>query len=162
MPVNPAPIRRLHSKDTHALLDVWQQASRQAHGFLTEQFLTLERINIRHLWLPKAETWVYLEQRRLVGFISVRGDHVGALFVRPDHQFAGIGRALMDHAFLHRRYLQLDVFAANDSGRAFYERYGFRPIGEYTHEATGQAMIRLARHSPFGQSTRSTGHPGEE
>lgn len=49
----------------------------------------------------------------------------------------------MDEARASRDHLELDVFEANVIGRAFYERYGFRVVGERVDEATGLRVLRL-------------------
>ena len=49
----------------------------------------------------------------------------------------------MDHARSIRGVLELLVFEDNKVGRAFYEKYGFRQIGEEIHEETGFMQMRL-------------------
>ena len=71
------------------------------------------------------------------------GNEVGGLFVAPGSHREGIGRALMDHARASRDYLELDVFEANDIGRAFYDAYGFKLVGERLEEETGFRILRL-------------------
>lgn len=136
-------IRRYDERDLDAVTEVWYAASRQATPFLSEEFLSEERRNIRDLWMPQAETWVYDHDIGLVAFTALLQEEVGGLFVRPDAQGQGIGRALMDHAVSLRGRLCLDVFEDNVVGRRFYGRYGFEQIGEHVHEATGLRQIRL-------------------
>lgn len=49
----------------------------------------------------------------------------------------------MDHARSIRSALELVVFDGNKVGRAFYEKYGFRQVGEEVHEETGFMQLRL-------------------
>ena len=56
----------------------------------------------------------------MVGFISLLGDEVGGLFVAPTWHRQGIARALVDHARASRDHLELEVFEANEIGRAFW------------------------------------------
>lgn len=51
-------IRPYRSKDLGDVLELWHQASRIAHPFLTEAFLEKERAEIAERWLPVAETVV--------------------------------------------------------------------------------------------------------
>jgi putative acetyltransferase len=137
-------IRAYQDPDLNDLLDVWEQASRLAHPFLDDDFLRFERQAIAELHLPAAETWVFVVEERVVGFIALVGDEVGALFVDPAHHRRGIGRALMDHARAIRRDpLEVEVFEANAIGRRFYVRYGFVPVKERVHEQTGHPLLRL-------------------
>jgi putative acetyltransferase len=54
------------------------------HPFLSADFLDEERVSIPNVYLPKAETWVWETDGRVIGFISLLGNEVGALFVHPD------------------------------------------------------------------------------
>jgi putative acetyltransferase len=136
-------IREYEAGDLDGLLEVWYEASRVAHPFLSEDFLDAERRAIPEQYLPIAETWVYEDGGRVVGFIALIGDVVGAIFVAPERHGRGIGRALMDHARASRDHLDVEVFKANAIGRAFYDAYGFEVVGERMHEETGHPLLRL-------------------
>ena len=136
-------IRQYGTADLDQVLEVWLAASKIAHPFLTEEFMATERENIRNVHMPKAATWVYEDAERVVGFIALIGNEVGAVFVSPEMQGRGIGRALMDLARDRREILELDVFQANRIGRRFYEKYGFIQIGRHVHEGSGQPCLRL-------------------
>ena len=136
-------IREYKEQDLDDLLSVWATASEIAHPFLTKEFLALERENIPKVYLPKAETWVSEEDGCVIGFISLLGNEVGAIFVHPKYHRKGIGRELMNKARELRGELYVEVFAANTIGRKFYAKYGFELIEEKVHEQTGLELIRL-------------------
>ena len=136
-------IRKYESADLEDLLSVWAAASAVAHPFLSSEFLRQERHNISNVYLPNAETWVWEADGRVVGFIALLGNEVGAIFVDPAYQRKGIGRALMDSARMVRDQLELEVFKENALGRAFYARYGFELVHEKIHEQTGREILRL-------------------
>lgn len=136
-------IRPYADEDLGDLLDVWYRASIIAHAFLSEDFLEEERQRIADEWMPVADTTVYEDDGRVVGFLSLVGNEVGAIFVDPDRQSRGIGRALMDRARASRPFLELSVFEANGIGRRFYESYGFRVVGRGVNELTGHAELRM-------------------
>ncbi len=136
-------IRKFKETDCEAIIEVWFAASQVATPFLSDEFLAEERDNIRKIWLPKAETWVFEAEDFVAGFISLIGNEVGAIFVDPDYQGRGVGRALMDHASSLRDFLYLDVFEENTVGRRFYDRYGFRIERKHVHKQTGQMQIRM-------------------
>ena len=110
---------------------------------MSEEFLTNERQEISARWLPMAETTVYDVDGHVVGFIALIGNEVGAIFVDPDHQSTGVGRALMNHARESRPFLELSVFEANAIGRRFYDAYGFEFVERHIHEASGETELRL-------------------
>ncbi len=136
-------IRSYDADDLAELLNVWYDASQIAHPFLTRDFLDQERRNVIQKYLPIAETWVFEEEGRVVGFIALIGSEVGGIFVTPRRHGQGIGRALMDHARASRHHLDVEVFEANEIGRAFYDAYGFEVVGAGVHEETGEPVLRL-------------------
>lgn len=136
-------IRKYEEKDLDQLIEAWYESSLVSTPFLTADFLENERGQIRDLWLPMAETWVYEAENRVQGFIALIGNEVGGLFVAPWAQKKGIGRALMDYAFSIRTELVLDVFEQNDLARRFYDRYGFKQISRHIHDQTQLPQLRL-------------------
>lgn len=136
-------LRPYRQDDLEALLDVWYRASLIAHWFLSEEFLEAERRQIAEDWLPVSETTVAETDGRVVGFVSLVGNEVGGIYVDPDHQGRGVGRALMDHARLARPHLELAVFEDNLIGRRFYDAYGFTQADRRIHAESGRYELRL-------------------
>ena len=87
-------LRRYSQEDCEDVLSVWEQASAIAHYFLSEEFQREERFNIANNYLPAAETWVWEEDGKVVGFISLIGNEIGGIFVDPTSQGSGIGKSL--------------------------------------------------------------------
>lgn len=141
-------IRPYLDRDLDELIDVWFRASRVAHPFLSLEFLDAERGRIAEQWLPLADTSVYERDGRVVGFMSLIDNEVGGIFVDPDLQGNGIGRALMDSAREVHPVLELDVFEANAIGRRFYDRYGFEFVDRHMNHTAGQSELRLRFTSP--------------
>lgn len=136
-------IRQYRESDLDQVISAWLAASRLAHPFLSEAFIDQERRNIGELYMPNTNTWVAEVDGEVKGFISLMGNEVGALFLHPDCHGKGIGRALMDKAQELHAELEVEVFEKNHVGRAFYARYGFLPIAQSHHEATGEPLLRL-------------------
>jgi putative acetyltransferase len=137
-------IRKYEDTDLNDILSCWENATRLAHPFLTDNFLESERQMIPDFYLPQSDTWVAEYNGEVIGFMSLITDNeVGALFVQPDYHGKGIGWALMDKARKLRDYLEVQVFEANTIGRRFYSKYGFEPLSQYIHEETGNIMLRL-------------------
>jgi putative acetyltransferase len=144
-------IRKYQSADREEVLNIWDGASALAHPFLSQEFLELERYNIPNVYLPKAETWVWETDGHVVGFISLLGNEVGAIFVDPEFHRSGIGRALMDRARALRGELEVEVFERNLLGRAFYAKLGFEFMHKKVHDQTGCELmrLRLAANNPL-------------
>lgn len=136
-------IRKYQPADCKDVLDVWSRASALAHPFLSEAFVEQERHNIPNVYLPEAETWVWEAAGHVVGFISLLGNEIGAIFVNPELQRSGIGRALLNRARALRGELEVEVFERNVLGRAFYAGMGFELIYRQVHAETGFEIMRL-------------------
>ncbi|MEM9433830.1 MAG: GNAT family N-acetyltransferase [Pseudomonadota bacterium] len=122
---------------------VWDRATRAAHPFLSEAALSEERRAIPTEFLPKCDTWVAGHPGSVLGFVSCVNTLVAALFVDPDVQNQGWGRALLDKVRDRTRPMEAEVFAANKTARLFYADYGFQEIGTRNHDPTGHALIAL-------------------
>lgn len=138
-----ARIRPYIDSDLDDLLSVWENASKIAHPFLKEDFLMQERKKIPELYLPNADTWVIEIGNQVIGFIALIGNEVGALFLEPKHQGKKMGKLMMDKAQELHGDLEVEVFEKNAMARHFYSKYGFKLIGEKTHEPTGERVLRL-------------------
>lgn len=127
-PDNILHIRHMAPADTDRLVEIWFNASRQAHHFLPLDMLQEQRALIRDIYLPKAETWVAILDEVTVGFISMLGCHIGGLFVDPEMQRRKVGRRLVDHARAEGGPLTVEVYEENGPALAFYGRVGFVPV----------------------------------
>lgn len=135
------PIARLHVAS-------WLSAYR---GILPDDVLDrldpADRLRDWSGWfaVPEANTYTAIEHHKLVGFARVipvcdgagappRAAEISHLYVAPDAQSMGVGRALLARAFedISGRGLEqavLWVIEKNYRARAFYERAGFRLDG---------------------------------
>jgi putative acetyltransferase len=134
---------REYRDDLSDLIAAWEGASAQAHPFLPPGFVAEVREAIPKLYLPNAETWVVEHEGAVVGFISLLGSEVGAIFVAPEHQGKGFGQELMNKARDLRGQLEVEVFSANSIGCGFYRSWGFIEMEEKIHEPTGLTLIRF-------------------
>jgi GNAT superfamily N-acetyltransferase len=99
------------------------------------------------------ENFLIAENRGLrAGFASWRGSWLEALFVDPDHQSTGVGKALLIacEEAAEAQNIFLSDLNATLNARSFYETAGFRVMEEGYEEKFGEriphlAMMRLAR-----------------
>ena len=136
-------IRKYQASDTEPIIAVWLEASELAHPFLSDAFIEKEKQNIRNVYLPNTETWVYLNDDQVVGFISMIGNEVGAIFLKPAFHGRGIGLQLMNLVAQLHETLEVEVFEKNLIGRSFYKKYGFKEIKKHIHQETGFKLLRL-------------------
>lgn len=138
-----AVIRDYTCEDDDAIVSVWEAASRLAHPFVSDDFIAAERIAVRETYLPNTSTLVAEEDGAIIGFTSMMGDELGAIFLDPAFHGQGVGRALMNAAAKGRAFVDVEVFKNNPIGRAFYDRYGFQEVRRSIHEPTGETLIRM-------------------
>ena len=76
--------------------------------------------------LPDAQTWVALDDGRIVAVLTLDGDDLDQLYVAPDAAGQGIGSALVDLAKdLRPGGLALWTFQTNTRAQDFYRRHDF-------------------------------------
>ena len=138
-------IRKHTEKDLERILNIWYHSSTLAHPFLKMDFVEKVKSDMRNLYIPGSETWVYEKDAEIIGFISMIGNEIGGLFVMPDKQGNGIGTQLVNFICENHKNLEVEVFEKNKNGRAFYDQYGFNLLSEFTHEESGEKVLRMRR-----------------
>jgi putative acetyltransferase len=130
-------IRDFRNIDLEPVLDIWLRASIQAHHFIAPEFWRDQLDAMREVYLPGAMTRVFEADGVVVGFCSVYGDTVAALFVSPEFQGVGIGTQLLTDAKTSNSVLELSVYSANAPSIRFHENQGFVTLNEQLDEHTG-------------------------
>ncbi|MCF5865827.1 N-acetyltransferase [Aeromonas veronii] len=134
-------IRPLLTTDLDAAVELWYQASVQAHDFIPTAFWHEQRAAMRDIYLPASKSWGYEEDGQLLGFISWYQGSVAALFISPDHQSHGLGRQLLEHLKAQYDRLELTVYAENEQARRFYSRNGFKEGEQQLCEHSGHPEL---------------------
>lgn len=136
-------IRPLSTTDLDAAVELWYQASLQAHDFIPATFWREQRAAMRDIYLPASESWVYEKDGQLLGFISWYQGTVAALFISPDQQSHGLGRQLLEHLKTQYERLTLTVYAENEQARHFYCRNGFKEGESQLCEHSGHPELMM-------------------
>lgn len=132
-------IRKFKEEDTVKVMTIWTKGNFKAHDFIDKDYC-LENFNrVKNEYLLKSETYVYVEDEEIKGFISVLdGNYIGAVFVRLDSLRQGIGRKLIN--FCKERYdnLTLNVYEKNVGAILFYIDMGFKNVKIQIDEETNE------------------------
>jgi putative acetyltransferase len=72
-------IRQYKETDQEAVLISWEVATRLAHEFLTDEFISQERKNVAEIYLPNTDTWVTEMDGEVKGFIALMSNEIGAI-----------------------------------------------------------------------------------
>lgn len=136
-------IRTCRETDLEEMVRIWYDASVIAHPFMSDSFWASHKSLMREEYLPLAENYVFEQEGKVAGFISLVGEIVCALFVAPEAQGKGAGKALLEHAKALKGRLSLKVYRENRKAILFYEKNGLRAVGEEADEYTGCAQILM-------------------
>ncbi|OPX98732.1 MAG: putative N-acetyltransferase YjaB [Syntrophorhabdus sp. PtaB.Bin006] len=136
-------IRAFESSDMNDVLNIWLEASIRAHSFVGKEFWVSRVDDMREIYIPASDTYVFSENGTIKGFFSLHRDSLAAMFVSPDVQGKGIGRQLMNEAKSLRRKLNLTVYRENEKSIQFYRKCGFTPVKERADEHTGHIEILM-------------------
>ena len=125
------------------VLKIWLDASIKAHDFIEKEFWAGKVTEMREVYLPSAETYVYDEAGIIQGFISLYGDTIAAFLVSPNVQGKGIGKQLMRKAKAVGQNLNLTVYKENRKSIEFYKRCAFKTQKEQIDEHTGHPELLM-------------------
>ncbi len=119
-------IRKFREEDTVKVMTIWTKGNFEAHSFIDKDYWLLNFNKVKDEYLKKSETYVYVENEEIKGFISLLdGYFIGALFVKKEYRRQGIGRKLIN--FVKDKYdrLELNVYEKNINAILFYTAFGF-------------------------------------
>ena len=119
-------IRKFREEDTVKVMTIWTKGNFEVHSFIDKDYWLLNFNKVKDEYLKKAETYVYVEDDIIKGFISLLNNNfIGALFIRKEYRRQGIGRKLIN--FVKDKYdkLELQVYEKNVNAMLFYASLGF-------------------------------------
>lgn len=122
-------IREYQNGDFDAVTILWRVAREMSlpefqrekgHFFYEDQNYFRDHI------LKQNKVWVVEVDKKVVAFMAMEGEFIDQLYIHPDHQRHGIGKALLDFARRQSpEHLWLYTLQVNVNARAFYEKSGF-------------------------------------
>ncbi|PHM26150.1 N-acetyltransferase [Xenorhabdus budapestensis] len=139
-------IRKFTEADMDDVLTIWLEASIKAHHFVAADFWESQVENMRNLYIPASEVYVYVQNGKIIGFYALHDDALAAIFVLPDCQGQGVGSELITDAKNRRTELTLAVYQENERSYNFYLSQGFYVAKEEEDEATGHLEYVMRFH----------------
>ena len=68
-------IRKFKEEDTVKVMTIWTKGNFQAHSFIDKDYWLLNFNKVKDEYLKKANTYVYVEDDTIKGFVSVLDDY---------------------------------------------------------------------------------------
>ena len=136
-------IRNFQESDIDQVVNIWLEASIKAHGFVKSEFWKSKVKDMREIYIPSGETYVYDEEGMIKGFVSLFENTLAAIFVSPNYQGTGIGKQLMTKSKEVRESLSLTVYKENRKSVEFYKKCGFKIKREQIDAHTGHPELLM-------------------
>ncbi|MGF1903339.1 N-acetyltransferase [Aliivibrio sifiae] len=136
-------LRKYNNKDINQVLKIWLSTSITAHHFIEVEFWKSQLENMRNIYIPASETYVFERENMIVGFYSLYGNHLAAIFVSTKEQGQGIGTILITHAKQQRKQLSLSVYKENEASYQFYLKQDFTITSEQVDKYTGHTEFTM-------------------
>jgi ribosomal protein S18 acetylase RimI-like enzyme len=138
--------RPLDQADIAAISRVHRRACLLAYAFMNWSYSEEE---VQDWYAGKISDWdwgLVAESERIVGFVATSGARLDQLFVEPEYQGRGIGTRLLTTALARMPpSVTLTVFADNGPARRFYQRHGFRKVGQFLNETENAIELTYER-----------------
>ncbi len=125
------------------VLQIWLEASIQAHHFIPCEYWESKVSDMRELYIPNSDTYVYEQDGAVQGFIALHEKTIAAIFVSPDCQNQGIGSRLMAQAKELHSSVLLTVYKENSKAMRFYKKSGFTVVQEQLDAHTGHLELLM-------------------
>jgi GNAT superfamily N-acetyltransferase len=119
-------LRRAVLADAPAIAELFLDSFHATYDFPLAHSDDEVRGWVRDKLVPTMETWVAVDDQRIVGMMVIAPGHLEQLYVAPERLGRGIGRRLLELAKERSPSgLSLWTFQVNGRARRFYERNGF-------------------------------------
>ncbi|RXJ74531.1 hypothetical protein CS022_02855 [Veronia nyctiphanis] len=119
-------IETIHPEQFNDVIRLWETTVRACYEYYSEQHIEdiKQRVVTRQLDNLTLRA-VHNLEGEMVGFIGTRNSKIAMLFIHPESQRQGFGRALVRYAveLLHCDHLEVDY--RNINAIVFYRRLGF-------------------------------------
>ena len=134
-------IRRLEFREVEQIVDIWYEASVRAHDFISSVYWEENKEIMAIKYIPESETYIVTENNTIEGFVSMVDNYLAAIFVKPDRQRLGFGKALLGYVKGKRSEILLKVYKKNSGSVRFYLSQGFKELKEEVDSGTGEIEI---------------------
>ena len=130
-------IRKFEKYDINAVMQIWKNENIKAHKFIQKEYWENNYSYVKEV-LPNAEIYVYILEKKVVGFVGLDRDYIEGIFVDTNNQHTGVGTSLLNEIKKTRNNLTLCVYKKNTTAVNFYKKNDFVIISENIDKNTNE------------------------
>lgn len=131
------------------LLTVWEKAVRSSHHFLEEEDIDFFKPLIRDEYFHTVRLFVIRNANgHIAAFMGLSDDMQEMLFILPEAQGHGYGKALVDYAVNECNISKVDVNEDNEQAYRFYLHMGYEVVGRDERDPFGKPYPILHLQQP--------------
>ncbi len=120
-------IRKLEKQDIDEVMKIWLETNIHTHDFIDENYWKQHFEDAKD-GILNVDSYVYEENKQIVGFIGVIDGYIAGIFVKENMQGKGIGKQLIDNCKQKYKKLTLHVYEKNTKAIEFYKKMGFKIV----------------------------------
>ena len=122
-------IRKIKNEDLTNVMTIWVKGNFKANSFIEKDYWLEIYNNMKDKFLNFFETYVYIEDNVLLGFISINNNEIKAIYVKENNRRNGIGTKLINYCkenLNESNELFAKVFEKNMNGIIFFSKLQFK------------------------------------
>lgn len=140
-------IRKLQPSEIDETVALWYTVSVKAHDFISAEYWEANKEAMAQTYLPNSDTYVFIANNTIGGFVSMVDTFLAAIFVDTNLQGKGIGTQLIDFVKQQHETIELNVYKKNSSSIHFYQKQGFTLLKEQIEPHTGETECTMQWHN---------------
>ena len=126
-------IRKIREDDIVKVMSLWMKGNLKYHNFIDKDYW-LEIFNNKKEELLNTDTFVYIENEKILGFISLNNQNVTDIYVDNNLLRTGIGTKLINYCKDLKENLEVTIFEKNINAILFFSSLGFKNMGIHINE----------------------------
>ena len=132
-------IRKFEKNDINAVMEIWLNENIRNHNFIAKEYWKDNYEYVKDI-LPKADIYVYIIDKQVVGFVGVNNNYIEGIFIDTNNQCKGIGTSLLNKVKENRDNLTLSVYKKNINAINFYKKNDFIITSENIDKDTAEIL----------------------
>lgn len=135
-------IRKLEKEDIDEVMKIWLDTNINTHDFIDENYWK-DHFEDAKNGILNVDSYVYEENKQIVGFIGVIDGYIAGIFVKKDMQGRGFGKQLIDNCKQKYKRLSLYVYEKNTKAIEFYKNMGFEIVKKGIDKPTKEEELYM-------------------